>query len=437
MGGNLSLAPSARRTFRLRIVCSLSLVLGAIFLISCAKSAVKPEGIWIGSAKNPSGEQVSFKLEVQREQDRLIAALVNGDERIPSTDASVTGNQLKVRFNFYDAELVATIEGDELRGSFSRQWHKQTLTRELTAKRQSMAVATVAAAAEGINGDWIMKVGEGQNQRFWRAAFQQKGTEVSGTIIPVTGDWGQMWGTIENGELRLNRFDGINSRIFRAKLTPDGRLEGIVDLGLRDPVRVAVAERMTAENKQTVASLPDPNAYTRMKNPAEAFAFNFPDLDGKPVASTDPRFKNKVVIVTVTGSWCPNCHDEAPVLQEFYDRYKSSGLEVVAFGFEYTGDKQRDVEQLRIFSKRHGVTYPVLLAGTTEEGDAQRKMPQLVNFGAFPTTIYIGRDGLVKHIHAGFEGKATGERYTKLKAEMEAMIKEMLESKDPHQEIVE
>jgi thiol-disulfide isomerase/thioredoxin len=381
---------------------------------------------------------VAFKLEIQREHDRLTAALVNGDERIPATDVSLAGNQLKVRFNFYDAELIATLEGDDLRGAFSRQWHKQTLTRELTAKRQAMVVSTAStASAAGISGDWIMKVGEGQNQRFWRAAFHQTGTNVSGTIIPVTGDWGQMWGTIENGELRLNRFDGINSRTFRAKLTADGRLEGIVDLGLRDPIRTVVAERMTAENKQMVASLPDPNSYTRMKNPAEPFAFSFPDLDGKTVASTDPQYKNKVVVVTVTGSWCPNCHDESPVLQEFYDRYKANGLAVVALGFEYTGDKQRDAEQLRIFSKRHGVTYPVLLAGTTEEGDAQRKMPQLANFGAFPTTIYIGRDGLVKHVHAGFEGKATGERFTKLKAEMEGMIKEMLESKDPHREIVE
>jgi len=33
----------------------------------------------------------------------------------------------------------------------------------------------------------------------------------------------------------------------------------------------------------------------------------------------------------------------------------------------------------------------------------------------------------VKHIHAGFEGKATGERFTKLKTNMEAMIKDLLE----------
>ena len=130
--------------------------------------------------------------------------------------------------------------------------------------------------------------------------------------------------------------------------------------------------------------------------------------------------------MTITGSWCPNCYDEAPVLQEFYERYRDRGLEVVALSFEYTGDAARDAKQVGIFAKRLGVTYPVLYAGAVEE--AEKKLSQLVNFGAYPTTIYIGRDGLVKHIHAGFEGKATGERFARLKTEMETMIEDLLQS---------
>jgi hypothetical protein len=113
-------------------------------------------------------------------------------------------------------------------------------------------------------------------------------------------------------------------------------------------------------------------------------------------------------------------------MQDFYNRYKAEGLEVVALAFEYTGDASRDLEQLKIFDKRHNLSYPILLAGSTEEGEINRKLPQLVNFGAYPTTIFIGRDGLVKRIHTGFEGRATGERFTKLKAEYEELIRELL-----------
>jgi hypothetical protein len=115
------------------------------------------------------------------------------------------------------------------------------------------------------------------------------------------------------------------------------------------------------------------------------------------------------------------------VLVDLYAKYKSQGLEVVALAYEYTGDQARDLEQLRIYRQRHGIEFPMLLAGTTEPGEIARTLPQLVNFGAYPTTIYIGRDGKVDYIHAGFEGKATGERHQKLVQEMEHRIQAMLQ----------
>ncbi len=396
---------------------------------ACSGKSSDPSGIWQGFVRNNSGEEVAFTLEVKRSGDQLTGQLVNGDDRTSSTSGTFTGNNLKLRFDYYDGELNATIDGDDLKGEFVRQWQKQILRREIRAGRKISAGQSSATAAD-ISGDWVLRVGEAPNQRLWRAAFSQKGSDLRGTIIPVTGDWGQFTGKIENNRVTLNRFDGINSRIFRATLNSNGNLEGIVDLGLLDPVRKVIAERLDQNNKASVEGLPDPNVYTRMANPAEPFRFSFPGLDGKTVSSTDDRFKNKVLIVSITGSWCPNCHEEAPLMQEFYERYRGQGLEIVALAFEYTGVAERDFEQMRIFAGRHKLTYPMLLAGSTEEGDLQRKLPQLVNCGAYPTTLFIGRDGLVKRIHAGFEGKATGERHTRLVREYEDLIKDLLAGKE-------
>jgi thiol-disulfide isomerase/thioredoxin len=407
----------------------LSLIICAVVISACKKNA-DPVGVWRGLIKNNSGEDVAFTLEVKREGDKIVGSLVNGDDRTVSTGGSFEGNTLKLRYDFYDAELNAVIDGDDLIGGFTRQWRKQLLARKLRAKRENGSQTDSDSSNSSnslgqVSGEWVMRVGEEPKISFWRAAFKQQGSRVRGTIIPLSGDWGEMTGSFENSQLTLNRFDGINCRVFKATLTPQGALEGFVDLGLFDPKRKIVAERLTAENKSSVANLPDPNKYTRMSNAAEPFRFSFPDPDGKTISSTDERFKNKVVVVTITGSWCPNCYDEAPVLQEFYERYRERGLEVVALSFEYTGDAARDAKQVGIFAKRLGVTYPILYAGAVE--DAEKKLSQLVNFGAYPTTIYIGRDGLVKHIHAGFEGKATGERFTRLKSEMEALIENLLE----------
>ncbi len=405
------------------------LLSSAVFLAACGRKAADPVGVWRGTIKNNSGETVAFTLEVKRDGEKVIGELVNGDERTVSTSASFAGDKLNLNYDFYDAKLTATIDGDHLQGSFDRQWGKKILNREIHARRgDSKAVS--GKSENDLSGEWVMTVGQEPKLSYWRAAFQQKGSEVSGTIIPVSGDWGTMTGTVENGELRLNRFDGINCRVFKAKLTPEGKLEGIVDFGLTDPIRKVVAERITESNKTIVANLPDPMNHTRMSNPAEPFRFGFPDLTGKTISNTDELFKNKVVAVSITGSWCPNCHEEAPFLQEMFSRYGNQGFQPVALAFEYSGETARDSEQLKIFAKRHSLKYPVLLAGSTDEGQIQQKLPQLVGFGAYPTTVFIGRDGLVKRIHAGFEGRATGERSVKLKAELETLIKELLAEKD-------
>src|SRR5262245_59000926 len=289
---------------RLRVTLSLFvLIIFALSFSTCKKNA-DPTGVWRGTIKNNSGEEVAFTLEVKREGDKLVGSLVNGDDRTVSTSGSFDGSALKLRYDFYDAELNATILGDELYGVFSRQWRKQILGRKLHAQRNTGSDNTAQAASNAgpanssgdISGEWVMRVGEEPKLSYWRAAFKQQGSTARGTIIPLSGDWGDMTGTFENGQLTLNRFDGINCRVFKATLTPQGALEGFVDFGLSDPKRKVVGERLTAENKASVASIPDPKTFTRMSNPAEPFRFSFPDLEGKVVSYTDDRFKNKALV---------------------------------------------------------------------------------------------------------------------------------------------
>src|SRR5476649_1717395 len=110
----------------------------------------------------------------------------------------------------------------------------------------------------------------------------------------------------------------------------------------------------------------DPNTHTTVKNASEPFAFSFPELNGHVVSDTDPRFRGKVVLINITGSWCPNCHDEAPFLEALYEKYHARGLEVVTLSFEEAEQLANPV-RLRSFIQQFGLTYTVLLAGTTEE----------------------------------------------------------------------
>jgi thiol-disulfide isomerase/thioredoxin len=167
----------------------------------------------------------------------------------------------------------------------------------------------------------------------------------------------------------------------------------------------------------------DPSRWTSVSDPSQPLHFRFPDLNGATVSENDERFRGKVVLVNITGSWCPNCHDEAPFLAELYRAYHKQGLEIVALSFE-EAEQMKDPVRLRNFIKTYGIDYTVLLAGDPSE--LQARLPQAVNLNTFPATFFIGRDGLVRGAHAGFAGKATGEEHTRQTAEIRQKVETLL-----------
>ena len=139
---------------------------------------------------------------------------------------------------------------------------------------------------------------------------------------------------------------------------------------------------------------------------------------------TESASVGKVVVVALAGSWCPNCHDEAPFLAELYRKYQSKGLEIVSLSFEEEAQKAKGYARLLAFNKRYGVTYPVVLAG--DQADVAEKVPQIHNLNSFPTTIFLGKDGLVRGVHAGFAGAASGAFHETAKEEITATVERLL-----------
>jgi thiol-disulfide isomerase/thioredoxin len=160
-----------------------------------------------------------------------------------------------------------------------------------------------------------------------------------------------------------------------------------------------------------------------VKDPSAPFAFSFRDLSGKLVSNTDPQFQGKVVIVAIGGSWCPNCHDEAPFLESLYKQYHAKGLEIVDLSFE-EDDQLKDPARLRAFIARYGITYPVLVAGTPDQ--LQEKIPQGEHLNCWPTSFFLGRDGRVREVHAGFAGPANPEGHKELEGEVTALVQKLL-----------
>jgi peroxiredoxin len=183
------------------------------------------------------------------------------------------------------------------------------------------------------------------------------------------------------------------------------------------------AVRSAAARAKGLPEPTDPSRHTSVRDPTERFHFRFPDLNGRMISDEDPRFHDKVVIVAIGGSWCPNCHDEAPFLEELYRQYHSRGLEIVGLSFE-EADQLKNPTRLAAFIQRYGIEYPMLLAGQTEELEA--RIPQAVHLNAWPTTFFLGRDGRVRSVHAGFAGLATGDFHRQLKEEVTSLVERLL-----------
>ena len=156
------------------------------------------------------------------------------------------------------------------------------------------------------------------------------------------------------------------------------------------------------------------------------FRFAFRDVEGRLVTSSDARFRGKAVLIDVFGTWCTTCHEAAPILSRFYREYRDRGLEIVGFAYEVTGDTAVDGALVRRYRDKIGVPFPLLLAGVSTVASASETLPQLSGFSSFPTTIFLGRDGRVRRVHAGFYGPATGVMHTRQVENFRAMIEQLL-----------
>jgi len=383
-------------------------------------AAAPPSGLW-DAALEVEGRRVDFRMELETAGGQARGAILDGERRIWSTSGEFSGNKLKLAWDYFDSQLEAEWDGQWLRGAYQRRTRAGITRRAFTAQPFRPKPDSGGQAPAQVAGAWRIQTSAARGVRVMNGYFAQSGSSVTGTIQRLDGDFGTLAGRMEGRKLRLSHFDGIRATLIEAELQADGTLKGVMD-GKTE----FTAARVEKAAELGLPEPPDPSRYVSVKNPLEPVRFRAVDLEGRPVSSEDGRFRGKPMLVTIMGSWCPNCHDEAELLAELDKKYRAQGLMVVALGFEYTGESERDRNQLRAFARRHGVEYTILYAGTTEEGEVQRVLPQLANFGGFPTTIFLDQDHRVRSVHAGFAGPANVEEHRRLREEYDRLARELV-----------
>jgi thiol-disulfide isomerase/thioredoxin len=401
-----------------------------VLLLLAARAALAQnpvDGQWdalvvVGAAEIP------FRFEIAGDGDSVHGFFFEDDKKIASTSGKFADGNLELQYEFLNATLIAKLDGRNLSGSYR---YNRKNGREYTFRAtRSSAAAESSASGPKVTGDWEMKlVGEDHSSTkdprtalSWKLYLRESGSGVSGSILRVDGDTGTLTGAWRGDTLVLSHFAGERPILLEAKLQSDGTLAIVLN---RQNAYLA-ARTQVARTKDITAPV-DPSKFTSVKDSNEPFHFRFPDANGKVLADTDSQFKNKVVILAVGGTWCPNCRDEAPFLVDLYKKYHAQGLEIVGLNFEASGDLAEDKPRIESFIREFSVPYPILYAGAIPE--VKDKLTQLANFGAYPTTIYLARDGRVASIHAGFASGATGEAHTALQREVDELVERLLRDK--------
>ena len=402
---------------------SLKAILAAAALVMAAAAggavAQPASGLWDAQV-TVDGAVVPFRFALDTGKAGAKAHFFDGDRPTnPSSRGSLEHGHLQLAFDSYAAKIDAQLDHGVLRGTYGTS--RYTYPFEARPHREEPAARTAPSVA----GLWEIPV-DALNEQAWRLVLKQVGPKLYATILRIDGDTGTLNGVYRDGAFHLSHFAGERPAVLDITPAADGTLSLLLSDNDGSTNRALKAVRPAAARAQGLAPPADAANHTSVKDPKEPFQFAAKDLNGRPVSNAVPRFRHKVVLVNVMGSWCPNCHDEAPFLGKLYETYQAKGLEIVAMDYEYP-DQIKDPVRLRAFLKRYNVKYTVLLAGGLP--DLQATLPQAVNLHAWPTTFFVGRDGKVKSVHVGFTSPGSGPYDAKLKADVTKEIETLLAQK--------
>ena len=392
------------------------LVVTGLFLTgSISQAQIKPEdGFWRGTFELAGNQEAPFNFELKG----ATAWLLNGTERFELKGVYQRGDSLILPIDVYDAVVMAKMEANKrLSGVFKRLNTSPVDVgipfRAEFGKRYRF-VEKPAAATVSLHGKWDVTMGNGTKTV---GVFSQSGSKVTGTFLSTTGDYRFFEGVVQGTEFELSAFSGSSPSLIKGKVVGNELSADFINVRGSQPIK-------GTRNEQ--AALPDAYTLTKVKE-GTSFDFTFPDaFTGKPVSLNDPKYKGKVVIVTILGSWCPNCLDETSFLAPWYRANKQRGVEIIGLAFERTNDPAFAKTRLEALKSRFGVDYDLLFAGLADKKYASSALPALSEVLSFPTTIYVNRQGEVAKIHTGYSGPATGRYYETFVKEFNADVSQLL-----------
>ncbi|MEM8713812.1 MAG: TlpA disulfide reductase family protein [Planctomycetota bacterium] len=378
-------------------------------------------GKWRGSLMLPGGG-LTFGIDFEEEDAGLRAILLNGEERRAAGIVEETESGVVIPLPPYQSRLVATLEGggEALVGRWQRDkgegWVDELPFAAIAGAEPLELGAVPGAAVAAMSGRWSVDFAKDDEDAVGLFSIDSLG-RARGTFLTTLGDYRYLAGYSSGTELLLGCFDGAHAFLFTATMQENGGLKG------EFWSRGSYHDTWTAV-KDSEASLPDDFALTAWVGGVPLSELTFPDEDGEAHALDDPAFAADARLLVVFGTWCPNCNDLTEYLVQLDEQYE--GLGIVGLAFEMGDDPKKHAQAVRDYRAHHGAQYPILIGGTADKAEASKAFPLIDQVRAYPTTVFMDREGNVSAVHTGFSGPATEDAHATLKTRFESEIESLL-----------
>ncbi|MEM5540431.1 TlpA disulfide reductase family protein [Olleya sp. AS48] len=397
----------------------LLVILVLFSMLSCQNNDTEflTFGTYRGELKVNDTKNLPFIFNVK---DANALEIYNADEVITVDEIEYKNDSVYIKLPVFEGLLIAKIKDQTLNGRFVVE--EKGRQQAFTASKNESRFDNNAKAETNITGEWetVFSPNTEADKYVAKGVFKQNDNIVTGTFMTETGDYRYLEGIVDGNQLQLSTFDGAHAFLFTGTVT-DSTINGQFYSGNH------WKEPFTAKRNDNY-QLASANNLTFLKEGYDTLAFSFPDTDGKQVSLKDDRFKNKVVVVQIMGTWCPNCLDESKFYTQYYNENKDKDIQFVALAFEYAKTEAKAFSFINRLKDRLDINYPILLAqtGSTSKTAANDKLPMLNHVLSYPTSIFIDKTGKVRKIHTGFNGPATGDKYTNFKTEFNAFMDMLL-----------
>lgn len=375
-----------------------------------------------------SGGELPFKMNVRYlTKDKFVIDVHNGaqvvtiDSIIYNRDRKTAKDTIQFAFREWGTYVNAIYEDDIMEGYFyvpyrDKEGMKYRIPFKAFHGKDYRFSTTKKKPVTDISGKWSAEFTEDDGSTYTSIGeFKQDGNHLLGTFMSETGDTGYLEGSIEEDRFSLSIFDGTHAYLYEGKLTDDNNIVGSFKSGKH------YRASWTAKRNPD-AQLQDAFSLSKLTAPEKPMALSYPDLDGNLITLEDARFDNKIKLIKISGSWCPNCKDESDFLKEYLNKHKDYPIEVVEINFERSKDDAKNIERLKQYYHK-GSPFTILYAGRASRDSG---IPEIEEIKSYPTLLFVDKNNMIRKVHTGFSGPAT-TGYEPFKKEFDTIIKQLLE----------